>query len=113
MKKYLSLLIFIIVISSSCDRLEIEKGTPKCVRSMIKDFSKEQSCNKGVSVKEYTFQNRTVYVFDPGTCGADQVASVIDADCNELGVLGGFLGNTKISGEEFSNAIFQNVVWEK
>lgn len=113
MRKYLFPILIVIAVISSCNKLEIEKGTPKCVTKKIKDFDREQSCDKGVAVKEYIFQDEAVYVFDPGNCGADMTSEVIDSDCNSLGFLGGISGNLDINGEKFSNAIFQKIIWQK
>jgi len=113
MKRQILLILILTVISfTSCQKLDIEKGTPECIENLIKDFDKEQSCDNGVNVKEYTFQGESVYVFDPGSCGADMISGVIDSECNSLGFLGGISGNTKINGEEFSNAIFVSITWE-
>lgn len=60
-----------------------------------------------------TTQGKTVYVFDPGNCGADMTSEVIDSDCNSLGFLGGISGNFEINGGDFSDAIFQITTWEK
>ncbi len=38
----------------SCTKLNIEKGTPKCVEHKIKDLN-QSTCNN-VKVEEYTFQ---------------------------------------------------------
>lgn len=94
-----------------CEKVDIEKGTPDCVRQHIREFNK-RACEKGASAKEYIFQSKTVYVLDPGTCGADLSAKVIDMDCNDMGYLGGIDGNTKINGEAFSNATFIRTLWE-
>src|SRR6186713_2558574 len=90
-------------IMSSCNNLDIEKGTPRCVETKIKGFNKSSPC-KDASVNEYSFQGNTVYAFGPGTCGTDMTAEVMNADCVTLGYLGGLTGNTKINGEEFSSA---------
>lgn len=112
MKKIIYLLVLTMVVSNACSKLDIEKGTPKCVENKIRDFDKS-ACADGANVKEYSFQSNTVYVFYQGTCGADLTTEVIDADCNSLGFLGGIAGNTKINGEEFSNASFVKIIWEK
>ena len=111
MKKLSLLLLFAIVIIS-CNKLDIEKGTPKCIQNKIKDFNKSSSCNNA-HVDEYAFQGNTVYTFDPGTCGADMSTDVFNSSCHYLGFLGGISGNTKINGEEFSNATFIKTVWNK
>lgn len=107
------LLLPLLISCVCCGKQKVEKGTPDCVKSKIKTFEQESSCDKGVNVKEYRFQDETVYVFDPGSCGADMTSEVIDENCKTLGYLGGFAGNTKINGEEFSNAVFVSLTWEK
>ena len=97
---------------TSC-QLDIDPGTPGCIQHEIKEFSKSSlSCNTRANVSKYSFQNMMVYVFDPGTCGNDMVTNVYDAACKKLGFLGGIAGNTKINGEDFSNAELISVVWE-
>lgn len=107
------LIILTIVGFVSCQKPDIEKDTPSCIEDLIADFDKEQSCDNGVSVRKYSFQNETVFVFDPGTCGDDLTSEVFDSDCNSLGYLGGISGNTEINGEDFSTATFESIVWEK
>jgi len=86
---------------------------PSCIKHLISGFNKENFCNKGVKVERYTFQSKTVYGFNPGTCGADMTSEVIDSECQNMGFLGGIAGNTEINGEDFSLAIFESVVWKK
>jgi hypothetical protein len=101
------------LICGGCEKLDIEKGTSKCVKNRIEDFNKSDlSCNDA-SVDQYTFQGKTVYTFDPGSCGADMQTEVIDENCKTLGYLGGILGNTYINGEHFSNATFVKRIWGK
>lgn len=89
-----------------------EGHTPSCLKSKIETFSKE-ACDKSANVKKYTFQGSTVYVLDPGTCGADMTSEVIDKNCSTLGHLGGIIGNTKINNTDFSEAKFRSTVWER
>ncbi|MHB1278560.1 MAG: DUF6970 domain-containing protein [Bacteroidia bacterium] len=98
--------------SASCEKIEVAGGTPKCIEKEIREFNQNSSCDDA-SVGEYWFQNETVFTFEPGTCGADMQTIVFDSKCNRLGALGGIQGNTKINGEDFSNAEFVRVVWEK
>jgi hypothetical protein len=101
------------LVLASCDKLDIEEGTPKCVENRIEDFKKSGMCCNDGSVNQYTFQGKTVYTFDPGTCGADMQSEVIDENCKTLGYLGGLLGNNYINGEHFSNATFVKRIWGK
>lgn len=111
--KQLSIILLVIAsIISSCNKNKIEKGTPTCVENKINDFSKSSVCGDA-KVKEYRFQGNTVYTFEPGTCGADMTTEVISSECKSLGHLGGITGNTKINGEDFSNATFIKTTWKK
>lgn len=89
-----------------------ESETPACIKKAVESFSKTD-CQKNPNVKEYTFQGKHVFVFDPGRCGADMTSDVLDSDCKPLGALGGFIGNVKINGEDFSNAVFIRTIWER
>jgi len=111
MKTVNALAIALILLCGSC--LSIQKGTPACVRKKIRQYDHENQCDRNVHVAAYTFQGKNVYVFEPGTCGADMTSEVIDSDCNQLGYLGGFIGNTKINGESFENAVFIDTIWKK
>ena len=103
--KHVITVVVVLLITSSC-----KKNTPQCITSDTSDF-KKSCCSSGASVKEYDFQGNQVYVFDPGTCGADQTSEVKNDKCGSLGFLGGITGNTKINGEDFSNAKYRKTVW--
>jgi hypothetical protein len=109
LQSYLWILLFLVM---SCTKLEIDKSAPKCIEKKIKEFNKSTGCNTA-KVEEYTFQGITVYLFDPGNCGADLQAQVYNADCKNIGYLGGFEGSVKINGEDFSNATLVKTVWQK
>jgi hypothetical protein len=110
-KRFCVLSIIAVLALTGCEKIEIEKDVPGCVQDKIKAFSKKElTCNTGAKVSEYTFQNQTVYLFDPGVCRTDQSSEVIDSDCNSLGTVGGWSGG-QINGEEFSKAVFVRKVW--
>ena len=81
-----------------------------CINSKIDEFKMSPVCNNA-SVKEYEFQDKLVYVFYVGNC-PDGGAAVWDGDCNFLGTLGGFVGNTKIDEVVFeTNAKYKRTIW--
>lgn len=83
----------------------------ECIQSKVNEF-KASVTFSNASVKEYSFQGELVYVFDDGSAVVDGASSVLDKDCNYLGVLGGFTGNTKINGLDFySNSKFKKTIW--
>ncbi|MBK7959239.1 MAG: hypothetical protein IPK03_14775 [Bacteroidetes bacterium] len=102
---FLSLIGFFL---TSCSKSHI----PVCINKRIISFEKE-SCSQGAQVEQYLFQSKTVFVFQPGNCGADMAAHVVDSNCADLGFLGGIMGNTKINGEEFSQAKLIKTTWKK
>ena len=106
------LLMSAVLAFTGCNKVDVEKGTPKCVKKEIKDFNKSSQCDDA-TVEEYSYQGKTVFVFNHGSCGRDFSSRVIDSDCNYLGSLGGFVGNTEINGENFSSATFIKTTWKK
>lgn len=103
MRHFLVIVLLPLLLVISCSREKSEKSA--CIKSEIRSFYKDRPCGDAI-VKEYLFQGRNVFVFDPGTCGADMTASVLDNNCTILGYLGGIAGNTTINGEDFSHARF-------
>jgi len=87
--------------------------TPKCIWERVALFKKQLSCKSGSKVTAYLFQNKMVYLFEEGPCGADMTAPLYDENCHKLGDLGGIVGNTQINGTNFSTATLQKVVWEQ
>ncbi len=112
MKQLLIIVLFATLFSVSCNKAEDNISLPLCIQVKINDFSVE-SCEVGANVKEYIFQGKTVFVFDPGTCGADMTSEVSDFECITLGYLGGITGNTHINEESFANAVFIQTIWKK
>ena len=112
-KRLLFPFLFYAFVILSCNKTNSE-NIPQCIQTKIEEFGKNQStCPTGAKVDEYKFQEKTVYVFDPGLCGDDMASDVYDSNCNYLGFLGGIMGNDTINGNSFSNkAIYQERVWE-
>ncbi len=113
-KLIMRILLFTISLSSllvSCHKNEVITGPPTCLSNKISDFT-QMACQNGASARKYTFQNSTVYVLDPGNCGADMQSIVLDEQCNSLGTLGGITGNTQINGVDFSSSSqYIETVW--
>ncbi len=96
----------------ACNKDDPETEIPNCLDMQIESFqSSGTACSSGASVSEYTFQNRTVYVFSPGNCGADLSSEVLDRECRLIGMLGGISGNSEVNGEDFGTADLVRVVW--
>ena len=107
--KQICFILFTLLIAA-CTKQHVAKGIPVCIKYKINSFEKD-CCKQNAEVRESVFQNKIVYEFYPGNCGADFASLVLDSDCNILGSLGGFAGNTKINGEDFSHATAIRTVW--
>ena len=91
--------------------VETKKSDNSCLQIKIAEF-KKTACANGATIKQFQFQNREVFAFNPGNCGADMTTEIIDSNCESLGFLGGIMGNTKIKGENFSKAELIKIIWE-
>ncbi len=112
MKKIFLLLVIGLISLSACQKNDF--GLSDCLNQKIEDFKNgEYACSEDANVKEYEFLGEKVYVFNPGTCGADMTSEVIDKDCNSLGFLGGISGNAEINGTNFSEAIARKIIWKR
>ena len=112
MKNTIPLFIFILFFIS-CKKVNVAEGTPACIKSEVKKFSESKWTCPHAHVDEMQFQSNTVYVFDEGCSCCDVSTSVYDKNAKHIGTLGGFDGNTKINGQEFSSAIFIRTIWKK
>lgn len=111
MRNLLSLSLLIALLFVACNKPSNDSFD--CVESAITKFQAERICEAGSSIKSYHFQNEVVFVFDEGSCGADFTSLVLSSDCDTLGYLGGFAGNTVIEGEDFSSANLIGYVWQQ
>jgi len=84
------------------------KNIPKCVASKVEGFL--PACPAS-AIDEYYFQDEFVYVFDDQMCCCDYQGVVVNSQCDTLGYLGGFAGQTVINNEDFSKAVFQRTIW--
>lgn len=109
--KTLKLLVFLVpLFFTSCEK--IDSDAPDCIKKLIR-HPRGLNCETGAFVNLYSFQGQNVYVFFPGSCGADMATMVYSENCESLGTLGGLTGNTKINGVEFGQvAVKIKTVWK-
>ena len=96
---------------TACEK--IDDDAPNCIKDLIKHHKSDLFlCKTGASVEQYLFQEKYVYVFEPGKCGADMQAPVYSENCELLGNLSGITGNLIINGERFDqNAKLIKTIW--
>ena len=82
-------LLLIAFLTIRCADRDVPEDTPACIRKKIRQFNRGAACDAGASVTQYIFQGRTIYVFNPGNCGYDMSAAVVDRDCNDICSLDG------------------------
>ena len=114
MKKYIMIFLVVLVACGPDDYRPNSPTVKACLDQKIQNFDKQSICDMSGDVKEYAFQGKQVYVFNPGDCGADFTSEVIDNQCNVLGYLGGITGNEKINGVSFlAVAVYVQTIWKK
>ncbi len=116
MKSLYFIVVCIGLTAYSCHNPNIASGIPACIYKEINESSKNPKWMTG-SVKEYLFQNKLVYAFEPDiTRIADGATTIKDADCNTMCNIGGYAGprNNKCNGENFfTDAVYKRTIWEK
>jgi hypothetical protein len=115
--KLISLSIFCFLVTAiSCHNLGIASSIPKCISKEINQKSKNADWMVG-SVKEYEFQGKLVYSFEPDNRRiADGSTTIKDGDCNTLCNVGGFGGEAvnQCNGENFFKlSVYKRTIWEK
>ena len=103
---------FLYIFFLSLINLNCKKGDcyPDCISDQIKEVEKTDL--PGANISEYLFQGHNVYYVFKGYSPDAQYA-VINTNCELLGYLEGFIGNTIINGEDFiKNAKLIKVVWK-
>ncbi|MEP7144634.1 MAG: hypothetical protein ABI707_17260 [Ferruginibacter sp.] len=93
MKKALFLLLVVCNACSTSQKTggDSSKGTPVCIKQLIKKFEIAKKQNPPRSIYSYRYNDQTVY-YVPAIC-CDQYSDLYDSDCNLIGHPdGGFTG---------------------
>lgn len=108
------LLATLVIILSGCKKEDLKVEVPGCIEKEINTFKKSPfACDEEAKVVRYDFQNKQVYLFKPGNCGADMPTNIYDSNCNLICTLGGLAGNILCNAEIFfENATNEILVWE-
>jgi len=105
-----------LLIGTSCHNPHIASGIPKCIYKEINQNAKSGDWIVG-SVKEYEFQGKLVYAFEPDISKINDGATTVkDEDCNSICDVGGFAGqqNNKCNGGNFfKEAVYKRTIWVK
>ena len=115
MKTLVCFLVAIVLFFVSCAKNGPDDQKEGCIKQEIEVYkSTNIPCASGKSIYRYKFQDKFVYVFNPGNCGADMMSTVYDSECNVICGLGGIAGNTSCNGLDFGkHATDETVIWEQ
>jgi hypothetical protein len=99
-----------LVIFLGCGKSDLS-NTPPCLTKTIY-FINTYIGRCPATIVEYEFQNKIVYYVDPGSCSEDQEFLILNSNCDTIGYLAGFAGNSIINGEDFyRKARILRAVW--
>ena len=104
------LLILLMTGLFSCEKIDVPKDTPSCIKKKIRE--EKDHCLDNVT--EYEYNGNIVYLFGAANC-PDALSNLYDKNCNLIcspfGGIGGF-GDGKCP--DFSqNGIKKRIIWSK
>lgn len=96
----------------SCEKLDVPKGTPKCIVKKINKIAKNEVWNPPAKIYSYSYKGETVFYFPPRCC--DIPSEVYDEDCNSIcSPDGGFSGSGDGNCDDFFDLrADEKLVWE-
>ncbi len=100
------LLILITATFFSCERIDVSKDTPQCVKKLIRESNPEE-------VWLYSYQGESVYLILASCC--DQFNNVYDSTCKRICAPdGGITGSGDgLCASFYDNAIAIEKIWDK
>jgi hypothetical protein len=107
----LTTLLTLVSLTKQCTKNK-ESGTPVCIQTKIDSIKNLPKWNPPAEVNEYSYNNKTVYLFSSNCC--DQYNIAYDAACNYVcAPSGGFTGKGDGKCPDFeSSAKFVRLVWK-
>jgi hypothetical protein len=94
----------------SCEKIDVPKDTPSCIKKKIKE-KKEECLDK---VLEYEYNGNNVYLFEPANC-PDALFNLYDENCNHIcSPAGGISGNGDGKCNDFyQTSVEKRLIWSK
>lgn len=114
MTLYIPVLLGMLLSFSSCEKIDVPKGTPKCIKNKIKKDNDKSCLDK---VYEYDYAGKKVYLFTypcPEGC-----LTLIDENCNDVKDVNGnsicvcTIGGTNCSNDFINNRTNEKLIWQK
>ena len=108
--KTLGILIGIILIFSSCEKIDVPHGTPRCIIKKIRQ-EKDNILDK---VYKYDYHGEIVYEFCPPLYTPDGTSYVYNANCDLICSMGGYSGQGYGQCPDFGEqATNQELIWSQ
>ena len=108
--KTLGILIGIILIFSSCEKIDVPNGTPRCIKQKIRQ-EKDGMLDK---VYKYDYNGEVVYEFRPQINTPDGASYVYNANCDLICWMGGSSGQGDGQCPDFGEqATNQELIWSQ
>src|SRR5690606_33283642 len=103
---------FLVVLFSSCKKLDVPKNTPACIKSSIKEWEKSGKCNN--LVYRYEYKGEVVYLFTDGGVCPDYTSVVYSKNCEVVCSMGGIDGKGDGRCPDFEKqATKLKVIWSR
>lgn len=101
-------IIFSFFLFSGCEKLDVPKDTPACIKSKIRNAEKHNI----ESIYEYTYNGKTVYLINANCC--DWQNELYDDNCNLLcAPTGGIGGGGDGQCPDFAqNKTNEKLIWQ-
>ncbi len=104
---FLSALLFV-----SCEKLDVPKGTPSCIKSRIKAVDGKDIVASPVSVSRWEVDGKTYYYLQSACC--DQFNDLVDEDCNFVCAPdGGITGQGYGNCPAWTGNVERTLIWEQ
>jgi len=101
-------IITIILIGNSCNKIDVPKDTPRCIKQKIKDEGKESTFQ---SVYKLTYEGKNIYLLVDTTNNGISIIS--NSDCETICSMGGFVGINESCLEMIKQSTDKTLIWSK
>lgn len=103
--------LFIYLLFQSCDNLDLEKDTPRCINQLISDIKKDEVQNPPSEVWKWIVNDVVYYYITSGCC--DKFNFLYDDECNLICAPdGGFSGMGDGKCSNLNGNITKSLVWK-
>ncbi len=104
-------ILFFAIFSSSCEKLDLKKYAPNCIKRKIRKIKREEVQNPPAKVYEWKVDGKTYYYITSDCC--DQYNYLYDNNCKQVCAPdGGFSGGGDGNCPNYKGQIKLTMIWE-